>query len=152
MSFICGEMARLVIENYTRSMVYGTKYYYQTVPKVLTLWLDLGTEVQLAALRAGLEPEVTHNRSRQLEQIHKHLRKYMTDRVPAYTWYTAFPQIITRISHPNKTVYEVLSAIILKVAAKYPQQALWSLLAVPKATAPDRAARGTQVLHKLKVS
>ncbi len=151
MSFLCGEAAKLVIENYTRSMVYGSKYYYQTVPKVLTLWLDLGMEVHTANQRPNVEPNLAEQRSKYLEAIHRHLRKYMTERLPAYTWYTAFPQIITRISHPNKSVYDVLSAIIIKVASKYPQQALWSLLAVPKSTAHDRASRGTQLLLKLKV-
>lgn len=150
MSFLCGETAKLVIENYTRSMVYGSKYYYQTVPKVLTLWLDLGMEVHTANQRPNVEPNLAAQRSKYLEAIHRHLRKYMTERLPAYTWYTAFPQIITRISHPNKSVYDVLSAIIIKVASKYPQQALWSLLAVPKSTAHDRASRGTQLLLKLK--
>jgi serine/threonine-protein kinase ATR len=151
MSFLCGETAKLVIENYTRSMVYGSKYYYQTVPKVLTLWLDLGMEVHTANQRPNVEPNLAAQRSKYLEAIHRHLRKYM-ERLPAYTWYTAFPQIITRISHPNKSVYDVLSAIIIKVASKYPQQALWSLLPVPKSTAHDRASRGTQLLLKLKVS
>ncbi|KAF2813925.1 protein kinase rad3 [Mytilinidion resinicola] len=149
-TFLAGELNKLVIDNYIRSMVYGTKYYYQMVPKVLTLWLDLGMEVEMAAQRASAELEIAAQRVRCLENIHKHLRKYMVDRVPAYAWYTAFPQIITRISHPNKSVYDVLSALIIKVAAKYPQQALWSLLAVPKATASDRASRGVQVLQKLK--
>ncbi|OCK82203.1 hypothetical protein K432DRAFT_473031 [Lepidopterella palustris CBS 459.81] len=150
LAFLYGETAKLVIENYTRSMVYGSKYYYQTVPKVLTLWLDLGMEVHTASQRPHIDQDLNTQRSRYLEAIHKHLRKYMTERLPAYTWYTAFPQIITRISHPNKNVYDVLSAIIIKVAAKYPQQALWSLLAVPKATAKDRATRGLALLMKLK--
>ena len=37
-------MTKLVIENYLRSIPFGSKYWYQTIPKVITLWLDLGVE------------------------------------------------------------------------------------------------------------
>jgi serine/threonine-protein kinase ATR len=147
--YLTGECAKLVIESYTRSLVYGTKYYYQTIPKLLTLWLDLG---MLVANPPRGEPRDTQiNRARFLENINAHLKKYAHDRTPTYAWYTAFPQIITRISHPHKAVWDTLQTIILKVASTYPQQALWSLLAVTKATAPDRAVRGNSVLGKLKV-
>ncbi len=32
-------MAKLVIENYLRSLNHGTKYLFQTLPRILTLWL-----------------------------------------------------------------------------------------------------------------
>jgi len=37
-------MTKLVIENYLRSIPFGSKYWYQTIPKLVTLWLDLGVE------------------------------------------------------------------------------------------------------------
>lgn len=40
-----GETAKLVIQNYLRSLGYGAKYIYQTLPRILTLWLDLGSQV-----------------------------------------------------------------------------------------------------------
>lgn len=43
-AFIFGEMTKLVIENYLRSVPFGSKYWYQTIPKIITLWLDLGME------------------------------------------------------------------------------------------------------------
>src|SRR5882757_8291957 len=44
-AYLCGETAKLVVENYLRSLSFGTKYVYQTLPRLLTLWLDLGTQV-----------------------------------------------------------------------------------------------------------
>ncbi|KAF2761422.1 hypothetical protein EJ05DRAFT_449694 [Pseudovirgaria hyperparasitica] len=149
-SYISGEHTKLVIDNYTRSMVYGAKYYYQVVPKVLTLWLDLGMEVHEAARRSTAEVELSNMRIKNLTYVHKQLQKYAVERIPPYVFYTAFPQIITRISHPNVKVWEVLQDIILRIASAHPQQTLWALLAVVKSTAVERASRGQQVLSKLK--
>lgn len=148
--YLAGSLIKLVIENFVRSTVYGTKYYYQTLPKILTLWLDLGTEMMNVAPRSARDKEFHDHRLTYLDHINKYLKRYATERMPAYTWYTAFPQIITRISHPNKNVWEALQSIIIRVAAAYPQQTLWSLLAVLHSTQDDRRARGTAVLQKLR--
>ncbi|KAF2280300.1 protein kinase rad3 [Westerdykella ornata] len=149
-AYFAGEYNKLIIENYVRCVVYGTKYYYQTIPKVLTLWLDLGMEVVAGQPKGPREKEMYQHKVKYLEAINRHIKRYTNERMPAYAWYTAFPQIITRIAHPSDTVWEVLQTIIVKVAAQYPQQALWSLLPVTKATQHDRRARGLAVLQKLK--
>lgn len=41
-------MGKLVIENYLRSLAFGAKYIFQTLPRVLTLWVDLGSEPEQA--------------------------------------------------------------------------------------------------------
>lgn len=150
--FIAGELTKLVVENYTRSTVYGAKHYYQTIPKVLTLWLDMGMEVMNAQPKLPKDRDLHQHKMNHLDYINKYIKRYAQERMPAYPWYTAFPQIITRISHPNKSVWEVLQLIIIKVAAQYPQQALWSLLAVIHSTQDERRQRGTAVLQKLRVS
>ena len=43
-AYSSGETTKLVIENYLRSVPFGTKYWFQTIPKLLTLWLDLGMD------------------------------------------------------------------------------------------------------------
>jgi serine/threonine-protein kinase ATR len=149
-TFAAGEYNKLVIENYVRSVVYGTKYYYQTIPKVLTLWLDMGMEVLNGPPRGSKDKEMYEHKVQYLEHINRHIKRYTNERMPTYSWYTAFPQIITRISHPHKSVWEVLQTIIVKVASQYPQQSLWSLLAVTKATQDDRRGRGLAVLQKLR--
>jgi serine/threonine-protein kinase ATR len=149
-TYAAGEYHKLVIENFVRSVVYGTKYYHLTLPKVLTLWLDLGMEVVNNSPRTAKDKEFHDHRIHHLDAINRHIKRYTNDRMPAYAWYTTFPQIITRIAHPHKAVWETLQGVILKVAAQYPQQALWSLLAVTKATQDDRRNRGVAVLNKLR--
>lgn len=37
-------MCLQTVKAYTKAMKYGSKYIYQTVPRLLTLWLDLGED------------------------------------------------------------------------------------------------------------
>ncbi|KAI9844262.1 MAG: serine/threonine-protein kinase M1 [Sclerophora amabilis] len=155
-SFINGETAKLVIESYLRSMCYGAKYIFQTLPRILTLWLELGAEVESPigpqyGSGDDFRKRMSQQRQAMLEAIHTQLKKYM-ERLPAFTFYTALQQIVARICHPNSTVFDVLQRMIIKVVSGLPQQALWTLLAVVKSSSKDRATRGATCLAKIKDS
>ncbi|KAF2398341.1 hypothetical protein EJ06DRAFT_538889 [Trichodelitschia bisporula] len=148
-SYRTGDVTKLVIENYVRSMTFGAKYYYQTVPKMLTLWLDFGMEVHLAE-RLRNPDNYTRAKIKRLVTIHKQIKKY-ADRLTGYTFYTALPQIMSRINHPSAAVSELLVSIITKIVLAHSQQALWSLLAVAKAKAADRNSKANIILAHVKV-
>ena len=159
-TFIQGETAKLVVENYLRSLAFGTKYIYQTMPRILTLWLDLGFESE-----QPLDPKYGSGetfRSHQMEHRRKllgacnsQIKKYV-DRLPAFTWYTALSQIVARICHPNHAIYNLLVDIVTKVVVQHTAQALWTLLAVVKSSSKERANRGmtclTRILENAKKS
>ncbi|KAH7045160.1 hypothetical protein B0J12DRAFT_669729 [Macrophomina phaseolina] len=155
----CGEHSRLIIDNFLRAIMFGTKHLHETFPKILTLWLDLGMEASKDVLpkdwernreRYEREENIAVVRAHKLEQIHSQITKYVIGRLPAYVFYTALPQMITRISHPNPKTYDVLSKIIIKVAVAHPQRSLWSLFAVVRSKSHDRSTRGSHLLLKLK--
>lgn len=151
---LTGETAKLVIENYLRSLSYGTKYIYQTLPRLLTLWLELGTQVnQPIDPRHGNSREfttgITARRKDHLNNIHLRFNKYIS-KMPAYMFYTALPQIVARINHPNPDVLKYLTSMIFKVVSAHPQQALWSLLAVCSSTQIDRKTKGVNILQSLR--
>ncbi|KAH7316595.1 hypothetical protein B0I35DRAFT_354216 [Stachybotrys elegans] len=150
-NYITGEIARLVIENYVRSLNSGTKYLYQTLPRILTLWLDLGANIDKAPEgKASLSREVRKRRVEQLNLLHAFLDKYIA-RLPAYIFYTALPQIVARITHPNKDVLERLTRIIVKVVEAHPRQALWSIIGIiTQDKMTERKARGAQILVALR--
>ena len=144
---LCGELSRLVVENLLRSIPFGNKYWHETIPKILTLWLDLGLSTQK---RDRSEPQdIFDKRARALTMCNKQIRKYF-DRVPPYIFYQALPQMLSRISHPHPEVWKELSQVISKIASTYPSQALWSLLAVSKATDRVRHDRAVEVINKLR--
>ncbi|KAK7962455.1 uncharacterized protein PG986_003280 [Apiospora aurea] len=150
--YLTGETAKLVIENYIRSLNYGTKYLYQTLPRILTLWLELGAQLDKApASKVSISRELHHRRKTQLQSLHSYLYKYI-QRMPAYIFYTALPQIVARIAHPNNEVFMLLESIIVKVVEAHPKQSLWSLFAIltSKQATSERRARGQLIVQRLR--
>ncbi|KAI9663334.1 MAG: serine/threonine-protein kinase M1 [Alyxoria varia] len=152
MRYLNGEMGKLVIENYLRSLIFGCKYIFQSLPKLLTLWLELGEQVMKPMSREvpdDVRTRAMDSRPKIMEITNKQIKKYSEKIIP-YVFYTALSQMISRVGHPNSDVSELLTAILVKVATAHPQQALWSLLAIIKAQSHDRVKRGTNILNKLK--
>lgn len=150
--FLYGETAKLVCQSYLRALAFGTKYIFQTMPRLLTLWLDLGETINLPAGEKHGEDfrsYAARERSKNLKTLHISVKKY-SERLPAWMFYTAFPQIMSRIVHPNEQVYEHIQNIIVKVISMHPQQALWSLTAVCKSTSKDRSSRGARIISQIK--
>ena len=83
------------------------------------------------------------SRSDRLIVLHLHLNLIQ--------WYTAFPQIASRVGHDYAPVFDVLAHLILTVIKEFPQQALWLFVSVVKSRNDSRAARGRAILEKLKV-
>ncbi|KAH8885781.1 hypothetical protein GQ53DRAFT_797114 [Thozetella sp. PMI_491] len=150
--YVTGETAKLVIENYMRSLNYGTKYLFQTLPRILTLWLELGMQVDNKAVeaRVTVSRELQLRRKSILQELHKYFHRHLA-RMPAFIFYTALPQMVARIAHPNAEVFKLLEQIIVKVVEAHPRQALWSLFAcmTPRQTS-ERRARGQQILNALR--
>ena len=151
--FLYGEYARLVCQNYLRALMFGTKYIFQTLPKLLTLWLTLGEIVdQTIDSKYGTEEFRSHiqrERGKCLKLLHNSIKRY-SERLPPWLFLTALPQMLSRIAHPQESVYELLQNIIVKVVAGNPRQALWSLTAVCRSTARERAQRGSLIMAQLK--
>ncbi|KAK4229553.1 protein kinase rad3 [Podospora fimiseda] len=154
LKYTSGEIAKLVIENYMRSLNYGTKYLSQTLPRILTLFLDLGTQVEnLPDLRITPAVEAHNLKKRILAEVFKFFQRHIP-RMPAYIFYTALSQIVARIMHPNMEIFKVLEQMILRVVESHPRQAIWSLFplitAVKTKLNRERIARGGQLLKTIQ--
>ncbi|KAL2269062.1 hypothetical protein VTJ83DRAFT_3908 [Remersonia thermophila] len=150
--YLTGETAKLVIENYLRSLNFGTKYLSQTLPRILTLFLELGAQVDKPPSgKVSLSRELHDRRKYILHEIYRHFQKHL-QRLPAYIWYTVLPQIVARIAHPNLDVFKILEQMIMKVVEAHPQQAIWCLFPLMTATkvSPERRARGAMVLQSVR--
>jgi serine/threonine-protein kinase ATR len=66
-------------------------------------------------------------------------------------WFTAFPQIVSRVGHTNDDVFANLSKLISTVIQEFPNQALWLFTSVVKSTKPNREQRGRDILGQLQV-
>lgn len=65
---------------------------------------------------------------------------------PDIQWLTAFPQIVSRICHPNDNATKAVMLIMTKVLQEYPQQALWLMIGVISSARPARKFAAEQVL------
>ncbi|KAL4877252.1 hypothetical protein BJY04DRAFT_230764 [Aspergillus karnatakaensis] len=151
--YLSGEASKLVIDNYLRSLSYGNKYVFQSLPKFLTLWLEHASAVSqpFDPKRGDNEDFQAHTlnqRKKSLDHMHAQVKKYI-NRIPAASFFTILPQLVARICHPNPTVYTLLTKIVTKAVSAFPQQGLWTVLAVVKSSSKDRASRGFTCLQKI---
>jgi serine/threonine-protein kinase ATR len=151
-TYLTGEASKLVIENYLRALGFGSKYVFQTLPKVLTLWLELVAAAEHPQdTRRGSERFTAHlsaQRKKVVEETNAQVKKYV-ERLQPVMLYTILSQVVARIGLSHKTVTEILASIVVKVLKSFPQQALWTVLALAKSSSPDRALRGKAILNKV---
>ncbi|KAJ2534607.1 hypothetical protein EV175_007008, partial [Coemansia sp. RSA 1933] len=132
-----------VIRYYSRALMYSSRFLYQALPRLLTVWLDFGASI--------LHPPDSKN-SRVVDRF-KTINRVMLNfakRLPAYNFLVVLSQLVSRICHPNEDVFAVLEVIILSVLELYPQQALWQLMGVQRSTYAARSERCNAILAKAR--
>lgn len=139
-----GDLIRYIVLHFGRSLQYGNQYIYQSMPRMLSLWLDFGAKVYEWD-KAG-RPDRLQMRT-DLVKINKVITEH-TNHLAPYQFLTAFSQLISRICHSHDEVFVVLMAIIAKVFLAYPQQAMWMMTAVSKSSYPTRVNRCKEILEK----
>jgi len=120
----------------------GVKYIYQTMPRLLTVWLDLGDKPEVKK-----KGQVAHNFQLITKLMDRSRGKIMT-----YQFLTAFPQIVSRITHQNSDVREVLIKIVYRVVRDYPAQALWPIVGAMLSKRKDRQEVTDTILKRAVVS
>lgn len=145
-----GDYITMIIRSYTLSLIYGFKYLYETLPKLITLWLDFSENLTKfdQVLPSKLISKFGGARSENMKSINSFLSR-KSNLVPRYIFYIALPQLYSRISHANSAVYEVMQEIIIQVTRMYPRQALWLVLGVQNSFRKERSQRGQEILMRL---
>ena len=105
----------LIIEQYIEALKYSCHFVYQTLPRLLALWLDFGAQAPpppvLPRGRAGSVLPPVHCST--LQRINELIKSALIS-VPRYVFLTAFPQLISRIGIDNNEVMVVLIDVIAK--------------------------------------
>lgn len=137
-----GSTLQLYIMNYFgKSLKYGTKYIYQSMPRMLSVWFDYGTR----SLNVE-ESRVKEERKQFLLKMTQ-LIDSLLNCLPAYVFLTAFSQLVSRICHPQRDVYIELKSIIIKLLQNYPQQTLWMFISVIKSSYTIRTRKCSEILN-----
>lgn len=74
------------------------------------------------------------------------------DKIMPFQFLTAFPQMISRITHPTKRVRETLVRILSRVVRAHSQQALWPIVGSLLSKRKDRIGLTETILRRAEVS
>ncbi|XP_075058037.1 serine/threonine-protein kinase ATR [Mixophyes fleayi] len=139
-----GDLIRYIVHHFGRSLQYGNQFIYQSMPRMLSLWLDFGAKVYEWE-KAGRADRLQMKND--LIKINKVITDHKNHLAP-YQFLTAFSQLISRICHSHDEVFAVLMEIVAKVFVAYPQQAMWMMTAVSKSSYPMRVNRCKEIIDK----
>uniref|UniRef100_A0A182HML1 Serine/threonine-protein kinase ATR n=5 Tax=Anopheles arabiensis TaxID=7173 RepID=A0A182HML1_ANOAR len=140
----CWEMLFEVMKCYGKSMMYGSNYIYQSMPRVLSIWLD-STANTIPKSSEGTS--TSFNMARKIAQSMNKLASKFKDTLSPYFFFTAFSQLISRVAHPSQETFIILKAIIVKLLLYYPQQTLWMILSVYKSSYTIRVRRCVEIFN-----
>ncbi|KAK7207679.1 hypothetical protein BZA70DRAFT_271921 [Myxozyma melibiosi] len=150
--YTSGHYHRLACRSYCKALKFGVKYVYQTLPKLLTLWLDFADE---EARRRGDESQ-TRDRRSVLDNA-KTL-KVMTSAVqevfsvlPRYVFFPVLSQILSRIRTVDSSALSILAKTLIEIGVTYPSQSWWQILTLEK-SGNHRIERGAAISRELRVA
>lgn len=107
---LCVFLCVQVVQNFGQSLLYGSQYIYQSMPRMLSLWLDYGAE---AADTATDKSDTTRQGMKaSLTQLNRLMASY-SERLAPYQFFVVFPQLISRICHAHPDVFSQLKVIYL---------------------------------------
>ncbi|XP_065362796.1 serine/threonine-protein kinase ATR [Calliphora vicina] len=133
-----------IMLHYAKSLKYGYANVYQSLPRLLSIWLDFTSQL------VSMTDSNQTSDSGQAAKIHlfQELAKKMNDMInncvnmlPISIFYTAFSQLLSRICHPSADVFNNLRNIFIKLIEHFPQQSLWMLLPTFKSCHNSRIKR-----------
>lgn len=139
-----------VCRAFLRSAHVGTKFFYRTLPRVLTIWMDLAADEQILAhgKKSSSSDAELGQKVAAFTELNDQMTKY-TRRLKPFQWLAVFPQLVARIVQKNEDAWLVLQEIILQVLLAYPQQAMWLMVAGASSKDAERKKRYGEIVHRI---
>ncbi|OAD54306.1 Serine/threonine-protein kinase atr [Eufriesea mexicana] len=134
---------------YGKSLQYGCKYIHQSMPRMLTIWLDFASRTTSRSSNF-MNQEEDKFRQDALLKMSKIMEVYQ-ERLPRFMWLTAFSQLVSRICHPSTEVQKTICTILVKLIDAYPQHSLWMMASVINSSYPARQKRCQEILSHTKL-
>uniref|UniRef100_A0A915C076 Serine/threonine-protein kinase ATR n=2 Tax=Parascaris univalens TaxID=6257 RepID=A0A915C076_PARUN len=150
---LVADKVTLILQAYVRVLTQGRSHLFHVMPRMLTIWLDNAQkkveEVTTAQQKKPNARDVltlNRNLSNEEKEI-REMNAIMRDafsRLDHYMFYTAFAQLISRITHPNEEVFNTLKNILAELLMEYPHQCLWQSIAVYRSDQKKQQLRFTR--------
>lgn len=137
-----------ILHFYGTSLIKGHHYIFQTMPRLLTLWLDYSVYWDPSTTQRKVQSSLSKSSETSIFESANEVIVSLIEKLDPYKWLTALPQIMSRFCHPNAKIFQCLSTIMTKVFMDYPQQALW--LTGTKSMHSDRSERQREIMNAVK--
>ncbi|XP_025077039.1 serine/threonine-protein kinase ATR-like isoform X1 [Pomacea canaliculata] len=153
-----GDLITAVVKYFGQALLFGNKFIYQAMPRLLSLWLDFGATVIEAEHKEKKEKNADKNKLQlQKLQVQKNILSkinalmcsLINDLAP-YQFFTAFPQLVSRICHAHPEVSKILQGLIAHLLTCFPQQAMWMMMSVSKSSYTVRSQRCQEIFAAVK--
>lgn len=145
---ISGDNEKRVVIFYAKAISFGSKYLFEALPKLLTVWMDFAESILEvpAEVSDSVKMTVLAERKKNLQVIYDEIQK-IGSKLPRFYWYTVFSQLLSRLLHSDKVTAQIIMGLANNVLQQYPSHALWSVLAQFKSIQADRARKGKKILE-----
>lgn len=138
-----------VCRSFLKSAALGTKYFYRTLPRVVTIWMDIAADEQIMSGRKGTGSDTAlATKLEAFKSINRLIRR-SSETIKPFQWFAVFPQLVARIVQKNEDAWVVLLEIIIQVLGAYPQQAMWSMVAGNNSKDPERKRRYGEIVSRI---
>ena len=144
-----------VIQHYATSLRHGHRHAYESLPRMLTLWFDVGAAAAAAAAAAGGAAGAEKHagagaKERKVATTATNSLKDFSQKLPLYTWLPALPQLTSRLCHPHAETRALIHELLHRLVRNFPNQVLWSMTAMARSTHADRSSSAQRVLDRAK--
>ncbi|KAA3672566.1 serine/threonine-protein kinase ATR, partial [Paragonimus westermani] len=145
-------LLKAALTHYGLALSYGSQFIYQSMPRLLCLWLDYGTDF---ARRAGAVGPSAKNATttsearlppdeKTFQEVQEIMRRNI-QQIPAYQYYTALGQLLSRVCHEVPTIVSTLIDLVVRIFEAYPLQTIWFLMPLNDSTVRQRRERCQQI-------
>ncbi|KDO30102.1 hypothetical protein SPRG_05293 [Saprolegnia parasitica CBS 223.65] len=137
-----------ILANYVLSLQCSNKYLFQSLPRLLTLWYECGDVFGAApkrTYRLEFDMALESNKEDKLMQEISRIVLDALSKLPVSMWLAVFPQVTSRICHPNSIVVDGVKAIMVKVLSTHPQHAMWHILGLTQSLNTQRKTRAMDI-------
>ncbi|VDP63217.1 unnamed protein product [Schistosoma curassoni] len=125
-------LIKVALKHYGLALSYGSQFIYQSMPRLLTLWLDYGQDSvrnfhELNKSQKYAEENNLHSEQKVFNEVQE-LMRINCQRIPVYQFYTALSQLLSRVCHEIPAVVTTLIELVVRIFEAYPLQTMWFLI------------------------
>ena len=157
----CQKYLLQAMEEYGRALQLGTKHVYQALPRLLSLWFEFtsidprppividdgGGRRRSSSSSAAIDDERVATQLENMQAEANNLVSNMVRSIPAIAFYTALPQLISRVGHRDGDTSETVILILKRLLVKFPQQTMWSVGWLRNSANVTRAKAGEEIFR-----